>query len=416
MLRFYERRARRILPALIVHDRRLLRAGGVALGPAQFVSLAESAVAATLFASNVWFWQSTSGYFARRRRPGAVAAHLVARGGGAVLHRLSARAGGDVPPRAPARRGRDPRCQPRVALGRQLAGFRRPGASGLLSLAQPRLGARRGGAGGARGAGGAGAAGRARRRRAARGGCRPRAGGSLPCGDPVPGAGGGSAGTRDRGAHLGQFAGPEPGEAGAREPALRGRRADLLLDLSLALAGDRLCQGLSRRADAGALARVHRALAGPRRALVAAGRAAVPWARGVACHPAGGARRFGRRDGRDGRRLGARLGGRRVRRAAAGRRGDGFRRGRGHRSTQHELHGATGPRHGGLSHRCPSGVRRSRGLPALGRFACGRGAARGRAGGRARAGGAASPSLSPRARPCSTSCASTGSPGRCARR
>ena len=34
-----------------------------ALGPAQFEALAQSAIAATLFSSNVWFWNTTSGYF-----------------------------------------------------------------------------------------------------------------------------------------------------------------------------------------------------------------------------------------------------------------------------------------------------------------------------------------------------------------
>lgn len=63
VVQFYERRARRILPALFVVLIATLAVGVVALGPPQLVSLAQSAIATVSFASNVWFWQSSSGYF-----------------------------------------------------------------------------------------------------------------------------------------------------------------------------------------------------------------------------------------------------------------------------------------------------------------------------------------------------------------
>ena len=60
---FYERRARRILPALMVAVAAVLVAGAVVLGPGAFERLARSAIATTLFVSNVWFWNSSSDYF-----------------------------------------------------------------------------------------------------------------------------------------------------------------------------------------------------------------------------------------------------------------------------------------------------------------------------------------------------------------
>jgi peptidoglycan/LPS O-acetylase OafA/YrhL len=60
---FYERRARRILPALFVMLLATFAVGGQVLGPDQFVDVARAAVATILFASNVWFWRETSGYF-----------------------------------------------------------------------------------------------------------------------------------------------------------------------------------------------------------------------------------------------------------------------------------------------------------------------------------------------------------------
>lgn len=63
ILRFYERRARRILPALFVTLIVSFGLGAIALGPDQLVSLALSAVATVAFASNIWFWLTSSGYF-----------------------------------------------------------------------------------------------------------------------------------------------------------------------------------------------------------------------------------------------------------------------------------------------------------------------------------------------------------------
>lgn len=60
--RFYERRARRILPALTAVVLATLVAGGFLLTPSRFKELGESAVATALFSSNVLF-HLTSGYF-----------------------------------------------------------------------------------------------------------------------------------------------------------------------------------------------------------------------------------------------------------------------------------------------------------------------------------------------------------------
>jgi peptidoglycan/LPS O-acetylase OafA/YrhL len=61
---FYERRARRILPALMAATTVTLIAGAYALGPRPFEGLAQSAIATTLFVSNVWFSNLSGDYFA----------------------------------------------------------------------------------------------------------------------------------------------------------------------------------------------------------------------------------------------------------------------------------------------------------------------------------------------------------------
>jgi len=60
--RFYERRVRRILPALVVLIVATLAAGCLLLAPAQLEELAKSALATSVFASNVFFFTGT-GYF-----------------------------------------------------------------------------------------------------------------------------------------------------------------------------------------------------------------------------------------------------------------------------------------------------------------------------------------------------------------
>lgn len=62
IIRFYERRVRRILPALAVVLVATLAAGGLLLGPAAFAELARSAAATSLFGSNVFFLLG-AGYF-----------------------------------------------------------------------------------------------------------------------------------------------------------------------------------------------------------------------------------------------------------------------------------------------------------------------------------------------------------------
>jgi peptidoglycan/LPS O-acetylase OafA/YrhL len=63
ILSFYERRARRILPALFVMLAATLLVGGLVMLPSDFQDLTRSAIATTLFASNLFFVEATS-YFA----------------------------------------------------------------------------------------------------------------------------------------------------------------------------------------------------------------------------------------------------------------------------------------------------------------------------------------------------------------
>jgi peptidoglycan/LPS O-acetylase OafA/YrhL len=62
ILRFYERRARRILPALFTVIFASLAAGAALFFPRDLMNLAESAAATALFGSNFDFWLQ-SGYF-----------------------------------------------------------------------------------------------------------------------------------------------------------------------------------------------------------------------------------------------------------------------------------------------------------------------------------------------------------------
>ncbi|WEX86343.1 acyltransferase [Sinorhizobium garamanticum] len=64
LISFYERRARRILPALFFAIAACLVAGAVLLLPDMFVGLARSALAAIFFSSNIWFWYANADYFA----------------------------------------------------------------------------------------------------------------------------------------------------------------------------------------------------------------------------------------------------------------------------------------------------------------------------------------------------------------
>ena len=61
--RFYERRIRRIIPALALVVTATLVGGVAVLLPGELLQLSKSVVATSIFASNFWFW-SESGYFA----------------------------------------------------------------------------------------------------------------------------------------------------------------------------------------------------------------------------------------------------------------------------------------------------------------------------------------------------------------
>ncbi|MBP1883210.1 acyltransferase family protein [Sinorhizobium mexicanum] len=64
LISFYERRARRILPALFFAIAACLVAAALLLLPDMFVGLARSALAAMFFSSNIWFWYANADYYA----------------------------------------------------------------------------------------------------------------------------------------------------------------------------------------------------------------------------------------------------------------------------------------------------------------------------------------------------------------
>lgn len=63
LLKFYERRIRRIIPALLSVLALTAAAGLILLPPRAFSELGRSTLATLGFVSNVYFWRSTSGYF-----------------------------------------------------------------------------------------------------------------------------------------------------------------------------------------------------------------------------------------------------------------------------------------------------------------------------------------------------------------
>lgn len=63
VLGFYERRARRILPALFAVLFSTLIGGWFLLPPDAYASLGKSMLATLMFASNIWFWHSAGDYF-----------------------------------------------------------------------------------------------------------------------------------------------------------------------------------------------------------------------------------------------------------------------------------------------------------------------------------------------------------------
>jgi len=63
LVRFYERRARRILPALFVVILAALVGGWFLFSPALYEGLGKSVAMTLLFVSNLWFWHSAGDYF-----------------------------------------------------------------------------------------------------------------------------------------------------------------------------------------------------------------------------------------------------------------------------------------------------------------------------------------------------------------
>jgi len=64
IVRFYERRARRILPALFAVLFALLVVAAIRFPPELFIGLARSTISTLMFVSNYWFFHSVSDYFA----------------------------------------------------------------------------------------------------------------------------------------------------------------------------------------------------------------------------------------------------------------------------------------------------------------------------------------------------------------
>jgi peptidoglycan/LPS O-acetylase OafA/YrhL len=87
LARFYERRARRILPALFFVMLICLVVAWVLMMPAQLIGFGQSLMAVSLFVSNIFFWL-TSGYFEAAAEETAPA-HLEPWGRGAILRILS---------------------------------------------------------------------------------------------------------------------------------------------------------------------------------------------------------------------------------------------------------------------------------------------------------------------------------------
>src|SRR6056297_2308483 len=123
ILRFYERRARRILPALFVVLAATLPFAWAWMPPDAFEDFLRSLAFAALFISNVHFWEY-SGYFAQAGNAPA-AAHLEPRGRGTILRLF------------PAADGRPWRLQPPQAYrgdrrsGLSVAGAQRMGLAQL---------------------------------------------------------------------------------------------------------------------------------------------------------------------------------------------------------------------------------------------------------------------------------------------
>jgi peptidoglycan/LPS O-acetylase OafA/YrhL len=64
LVRFYGRRARRLLPAALVVTASIIIAGSFLLSPPEQIPVAKAGVATSLYVSNFWFLQQTFDYFA----------------------------------------------------------------------------------------------------------------------------------------------------------------------------------------------------------------------------------------------------------------------------------------------------------------------------------------------------------------
>lgn len=63
LLRSYDRRARRILPALVFVLALSVPAPAIMLLPTAFEAFSGAVIATLGFVSNLWFWQTSTGYF-----------------------------------------------------------------------------------------------------------------------------------------------------------------------------------------------------------------------------------------------------------------------------------------------------------------------------------------------------------------
>ncbi|MGF6592027.1 acyltransferase family protein [Pseudomonas sp. 2835] len=86
---FYKRRARRILPALLLVIVSTLLVGYFILLPSDYSFLSLSAISAVLFSANIFFLERVARLLCRVGGSAAIAAYLVAVGGRAVLFSLA---------------------------------------------------------------------------------------------------------------------------------------------------------------------------------------------------------------------------------------------------------------------------------------------------------------------------------------
>jgi hypothetical protein len=141
LMRFYGRRARRLLPAVLLMTIAILVAVPFVFPPHRQLRLAKAAAATSLYVSNVLFLQQAQSYFAKRVEP--VPTYMVFGGGRAVLPGLACVTSSDIPSRtsSSAPGGYASRRDPALIRTLRMAYPLQP-AVGLLCVARTSLGIR----------------------------------------------------------------------------------------------------------------------------------------------------------------------------------------------------------------------------------------------------------------------------------